>query len=258
MSQPRSPRWVCSMTVGMMKLLDGGRRRRRSAHGVVLFRLSQPWSSSAWRSAALRSWRACSGVTISEGAGSPSVILACAISRSSVFCSRICAFDLVRCGGPSPARRAAASGSRCAPAASSAMRFCRSASVAVMPSRSRDRLHEDGAARLLLGLGPHLLAHLRVVEPPRRRRPSSSAGCLARLTISLRVAIDQRGRDRELVALDQLLDQRPRHLALDALSCRPRPAARAPWRADPPASPPRRCPWPARRRARGPASRALP
>jgi hypothetical protein len=25
MSQPRSPRWVCSMTVGMMKL-DGGRK----------------------------------------------------------------------------------------------------------------------------------------------------------------------------------------------------------------------------------------
>src|SRR5262245_20879039 len=38
MSQPRSPRWVCSMTVGMMKLLIGGRLGGLVGISVLRFR----------------------------------------------------------------------------------------------------------------------------------------------------------------------------------------------------------------------------
>ena len=81
MSQPRSPRWVCSMTVGMMKLPNRRRARFELAHGWIPF--------SAFGLGGAFAARACSGVTISEGSASPSVIFACAMSMSRVFCSRI-------------------------------------------------------------------------------------------------------------------------------------------------------------------------
>ena len=79
-----------------------------------------------------------------------------------------------------------------------------------------DRLDQDRAARLLLGL-----AAASPRASSRRRTLSTSMPAIIELLLGavddqLRVALDQRGRDRELVALDQLLDQRARHLSLDA------------------------------------------
>ena len=62
MSQPRSPRWVCSMTVGMMKLRIGGRDGVEVAHGLgFLFRLLGVFAGFG------SSRLASSGVTISDG-----------------------------------------------------------------------------------------------------------------------------------------------------------------------------------------------
>src|SRR5450432_3198487 len=113
---------------------DGG-----LAHGVGSFFFGfdllvafAPALVSAFASAA-----ASSGVTISLStvAGSSSVILACEISISRVFCSRICASS---CGMACSRSRSARSflGLSLRAVASSATRFWTSASAAVMPSRA--------------------------------------------------------------------------------------------------------------------------
>ena len=87
------------------------------------------------------------------------------------------------------------------------MRFCRSASADGDPLALGDRLDQDRAPRLLLGLAAHLDAHLLVVDPL-DVDPHHPELLLGAVHDQLRVALDERGRDRELVALDQLLDQR--------------------------------------------------
>ena len=153
---------------------------------------------------------ASSGVTISSARGSSSVILAWAISISSVFCStdlrlRAASMRLLLLQlGAQLLRRSPARGRDLGDA-------LLHVGVGGLDALALgDRLHQDRRRaplpRRRRGT-PRASSPRRSPRPRRRCRPSSSWR-LARVDDRLRVPLDQRGRDRERVALDQLLDQR--------------------------------------------------
>ena len=267
MSQPRSPRWVCSMTVGMMKLpmaaaaRRAGTPRRGSAIRSWCFRLLGLWPPSSFASASGVRPRQPSprrGSTIE-----PCRIFVGDLSLGDQHIKRLLLDDLRR--DLRDALLPLQLGAQL---------------LGVLLARGRELgdalLHVGVAGGDALALGDGLHQDARRAPPPRRRRGTPGASCavvelpprrrcrpssswrLGAVDDGLRVPLDERGRDREVVALDQLLDQLLDHLAADALLVGLDQALADLVAQARPASRPRRCPWPARRRSRAASSRAPP
>ena len=208
MSQPRSPRWVCSMTVGMMKLrIAGG--GTSLAHGVGSFFASRGLGFAGFGCFALRLFgrddqrrRFFVGDLSLRDQHIKRLLFA------DLGLDLVDAVVLLQLGAQ--LLRVLVAGGRQLGDALLQVGVADRDAFAL-----GDRLDQDRAARLLLGLAAELLAHLRVVDALDVDARHHEL-LLGAVDDQLRVALDQRGRDRELVALDQLLDQRARHLALDA------------------------------------------
>src|SRR3569623_123158 len=222
MSQPRSPRWVCSMTVGMMKLWGGiesplasEEELRRSFIIPSLSSLSLSLLLSLGGRLGRREdqtvWILLGDLSLRDQQIKRLLFQELlAQTRQLSFALEIRA-QLLRVLLPRGRQLADA--------------LLQSGVADRDPFALGDRLQQDRSARLRLGLAAELLLHLVDVDGARfQARLHVDAGHHQLLQGAVhdraRVAIDQRGPDREHVARHQLLHQLRAQLAVDALAVR--------------------------------------